>query len=118
MLLIPLLQYVPFFFIYDSVEFAIFEVFAAIKFHFVVLLVVTSCSDVVGYKRFGGPYCLHLQGGVFNFLVTLMTSIHRNFARYSPTHPPSSFIHLSTEDDDTVARLVFGRYPLRMSTAS
>jgi hypothetical protein len=23
---------------------------------------VTPCSDVVGYHRFGGPCCLHLQG--------------------------------------------------------
>jgi hypothetical protein len=26
--------------------------------------VVTPCSDVVGYLRFGGPCCLHLQGEV------------------------------------------------------
>jgi hypothetical protein len=24
--------------------------------------VVTPCSDVVGYQRFGGQFCLHLQG--------------------------------------------------------
>jgi hypothetical protein len=29
---------------------------------FEVLWVVTSCSDVVRYERFGGPCCLHLQG--------------------------------------------------------
>jgi hypothetical protein len=27
----------------------------------VVFWVVTPRSDVVGYRRFGGPYCLHLQ---------------------------------------------------------
>jgi hypothetical protein len=29
-----------------------------------VFSVVTPCSVVVGYQRFRGPYCLHLQGGV------------------------------------------------------
>jgi hypothetical protein len=24
--------------------------------------VMTPCSDVAGYQRFGGPCCLHLQG--------------------------------------------------------
>jgi len=27
-----------------------------------VLWVVTPCSVVVGYQRFGGPWCLRLQG--------------------------------------------------------
>jgi hypothetical protein len=30
----------------------------------VVFWVMTPCSDVVGYQRFGGPCCLHLQGEV------------------------------------------------------
>jgi hypothetical protein len=30
----------------------------------VVFWVMTPCSDVVGYHRFGGPCCLHLQGEV------------------------------------------------------
>jgi hypothetical protein len=25
---------------------------------------VTQCSDAVGFQSFGGPYCLHLQGGM------------------------------------------------------
>jgi len=29
-----------------------------------VLCIVTSCSVTVGYKSFGGPCCLHLQGQV------------------------------------------------------
>jgi hypothetical protein len=35
-------------------------------FHFCLLVfwVVTPCSDAVGYQRFGGPCCLHLQSGV------------------------------------------------------
>jgi hypothetical protein len=27
-----------------------------------VFWVVTTCNVVVGYQRFGGPFCLHLQG--------------------------------------------------------
>jgi len=30
----------------------------------IVFWVVTPCSDVVGYQRYGGPCCLHLQGEV------------------------------------------------------
>jgi len=29
-----------------------------------VFWVVAPCSMVAGYQRFGGPYCLHLQGEV------------------------------------------------------
>jgi hypothetical protein len=29
-----------------------------------VFCVVTPCSDVAGYQRFGGPRCLHLQGAI------------------------------------------------------
>jgi hypothetical protein len=28
---------------------------------FVALWVMKPCSDVVGYRRFGGPYCLYLH---------------------------------------------------------
>jgi hypothetical protein len=31
-------------------------------FQVMVLWVVTPCSDVVGYQRFGKPRCIHLQG--------------------------------------------------------
>jgi len=36
-----------------------FENFTALMFEVEVLWVVTPCS-VVGYRRFGGPCCLHL----------------------------------------------------------
>jgi len=36
-----------------------FEVFTAVQTEF---MVVASYSVVPGYHRFGGPYCLHLQG--------------------------------------------------------
>jgi hypothetical protein len=35
---------------------------AWIEIQVAVFWVMTPCSDVVGYRRFGGPYCLHLQG--------------------------------------------------------
>jgi hypothetical protein len=39
-----------------------FEAFTAVMFLVEVFWVVTPCSVVVGYQRFGGPSCLHLQG--------------------------------------------------------
>jgi hypothetical protein len=36
------------------------EIFTVMKIH-VVLLVMTPYGDVVGYKHFGRPCCLHLQ---------------------------------------------------------
>jgi hypothetical protein len=41
------------------------ELFTAMKTHVEVFRVVTPCSGVVGYQRFGGGYCLHLQGEVW-----------------------------------------------------
>jgi hypothetical protein len=41
-----------------------FEVFTVTKIRVEVFWVMTPCSDVVGYRRFGGPYCLYLQGEV------------------------------------------------------
>jgi hypothetical protein len=35
-----------------------------------VLWVLTPCSDVVAYKRFGGHCCLHLQGEVVSYHIT------------------------------------------------
>jgi len=37
----------------------------------VVLWFTTLFSDVVVYQRFGGPFCLHLQGGVIGHLLIL-----------------------------------------------
>jgi hypothetical protein len=34
-----------------------------------VFCVQTPFSDVVGYQRFGGPCCLHLQGEITIFIV-------------------------------------------------
>jgi hypothetical protein len=39
-----------------------FQVFTAVKIHVEVFWVVTPCSVVVGYERFGRPCCLCLQG--------------------------------------------------------
>jgi len=43
--------------------------------HVVVFWVVTSCSHVVGYQRFGGPYCLHLHEDFFLFSLHIRGSI-------------------------------------------
>jgi len=39
-----------------------FQLFTAMKIQVEVFWVVTSYSVIVGYQRFKGPYCLHLQG--------------------------------------------------------
>jgi hypothetical protein len=39
-----------------------FEAFKAVMFKVEVSRVVTPCSAVVGYQRFTGTCCLHLQG--------------------------------------------------------
>jgi len=38
-----------------------YEVSTAIMIHVVVFQFVIPCSDVVGYRRFGGPCCFHLR---------------------------------------------------------
>jgi len=40
-----------------------FDVFTAVKIQVQVFCDVTQRSVAVGYQRFGGPCCLHLQGG-------------------------------------------------------
>jgi len=35
-----------------------------INLHVAVFCVVTPCSHVVRYRRFGGPWCVHHQGEV------------------------------------------------------
>jgi hypothetical protein len=37
------------------------EVFTAMKIQVTVFWIVTPCSDVIGYRRFGGSFCLHLH---------------------------------------------------------
>jgi hypothetical protein len=39
-----------------------FEFFTAMKIQIEVFWGVTPCSDAVGYRRFGEPCCLHLEG--------------------------------------------------------
>jgi hypothetical protein len=41
-----------------------FEAFAAVMFQIEIFRVVMPCSVVVLYRRFRGPFCLHLQGEV------------------------------------------------------
>jgi hypothetical protein len=40
------------------------EVFMAVIFQVEVFWFLTPCSVVVGYQRFRGPCCIHLQGDV------------------------------------------------------
>jgi hypothetical protein len=39
-----------------------FEAFTEVMFQVEVFRIVTPCSVVVGYQRFRGPCCVHLQG--------------------------------------------------------
>jgi len=41
--------------------YATLELFTAMKIQVAVFSIVTPCSFVIGYKRFGGPCYLHLQ---------------------------------------------------------
>jgi hypothetical protein len=50
-----------------------FEVFTAMKNLVVVFRVVTQCSDVVRYQRFGRPRSLHAQGEVEGSMVQKYT---------------------------------------------
>jgi len=41
-----------------NLPYARFEVFTAVKIQVEIFWVVTQCSVVAGYQRFGGPCCL------------------------------------------------------------
>jgi len=41
-----------------------FEIFTTMNIQVNIFWVITPCSFVVGYQRFGGLCCLHLQGEV------------------------------------------------------
>jgi hypothetical protein len=45
----------------QEIPVARFEVFTAVKIHLEVFWVVSSSGVVVGYQRFRGPRCLHIQ---------------------------------------------------------
>jgi len=38
-----------------------FKILTVMKIHVVVFWVMTLCSDVVGYQRLGGSYCLQIH---------------------------------------------------------
>jgi hypothetical protein len=40
------------------------EIFVAMKVKVMVFLVMTLCSNVVGYQHFGKQWCLHLKGKI------------------------------------------------------
>jgi len=64
------------------------EVFMAMKIQVVVFCFVTPCSDVVGYQRFWGPYCFHIQSKTFIYT----TSPHRG-TRLEPAMISCSIHH-------------------------
>jgi hypothetical protein len=45
---------------------------------------MTLCSDVVGYQRFGGPWCLHLLGEVFIFSNCVGVLSVLRYGRFNP----------------------------------
>jgi hypothetical protein len=51
-----------------------------------LFLVVTPCSAVVGYQRFGGPCCLHLQGVTTPKTSTRVTTFLADTAPAQPFH--------------------------------
>jgi len=63
---------------------ASFEAFTAVMFQIEVSRVVTPCSVVVGNQRFGGHYCLHLQGEVTARTPETLISYHNTARRYNP----------------------------------
>jgi len=48
-----------------------FETSMEVMFQVEVFWVVTPCSEVVGYQRFRGPCCIHLQGEVKRWYPTI-----------------------------------------------
>jgi hypothetical protein len=58
---------------------ASFEAFTAVMFQVEIFWGVMPCSVVVGYQRFRGPCCLHLQG-----VTTQKTSTLNSFSYCSP----------------------------------
>jgi hypothetical protein len=55
-----------------------FEVFTAVKIWIVVVLVMTPCSVVGGYQRFGGTCFLHFQGRSTSTHFCDVVNIQRN----------------------------------------
>jgi len=55
-----------------------FEVFTEVKIRVEVFWVLTPCNVAVGYQRFGGACCLHLQGEVFTLVSYRNTTRRQN----------------------------------------
>jgi hypothetical protein len=49
-------------FLARSVQYAVLEIFMAMKVQVVVFWVLASCRGEVRYQRFRGPCCLYFQG--------------------------------------------------------
>jgi hypothetical protein len=72
--------------ILNRTKHARFEAFTAVKIQVDVFWVVTSCGVVVGYQRFGGPCCLHLQGDVIDDVK------NGRYRHLPPTCTPNSYL--------------------------
>jgi hypothetical protein len=69
-----------------------FKFLTAVKIQVEVVWVVTPCKVVVGYQRFRGPCCLHLQGEVNTHEISTCSRLcftDRNVTS-TYTHNPSS----------------------------
>jgi hypothetical protein len=58
-----------------------FEALPAVKKSMLIFWVVTSCGLVGRYQRFGGTYCLHLQGWHYLGVTDQKTNIDDNIFR-------------------------------------
>jgi len=66
-----------------------FETFTAVMFHVEVFWVAKPCSDVIGYHRFVGLCCLHLQGEVeAGWASEMLVSYQQHYTASQPRRHP------------------------------
>jgi hypothetical protein len=71
---------------------------AWIEIQVAVFWVMTLCGDVAGYRRFGGPYCLYLQGEVSGAWIEIQVAVSwvmtpcSDVVRYNVSEAHAAFI--------------------------